>query len=130
MTAFLEYIYREIGWEKVKITSFGKAVEERIFKDSFGRKWPVRTWNISKKSAIKIFTGYFKENDMVIWDVKGLIFGEDINSNTSVGIFRKEKPAPELNDSFQREWNNIKKFILVLKLGPWLIYFPMKEREI
>lgn len=38
------YLYRGIGGEKIKITSFGKASEERIFKDSFGRRWLVRTW--------------------------------------------------------------------------------------
>ncbi len=38
------YIPRQIGTEKIKITSLGKAHEEYPFIDSYGRKWLERTW--------------------------------------------------------------------------------------
>jgi len=38
------YLYREIGSEKIKITSMGKAHEDSSYTDSYGRKWLVRTW--------------------------------------------------------------------------------------
>src|SRR3989338_3985130 len=38
------YLYREIGTEKIKITSFGKAQEENTLTDAYGRKWLIRTW--------------------------------------------------------------------------------------
>lgn len=35
---------REIGPDKIRIVSMGKAVEERSHVDAYGRKWQVRTW--------------------------------------------------------------------------------------
>lgn len=39
-------LYRTIGTENIKITSMGKAIEESVHTDRFGRKWLVRLWNI------------------------------------------------------------------------------------
>lgn len=39
-------LYRTVASEKVKVTSFGKAVEEYTHTDLYGRKWLVRVWNI------------------------------------------------------------------------------------
>lgn len=49
------YFFRKIGPEKVKIISFGKAHEEYVFTDSWGRKWLVRTW-LMEYSDEKILT--------------------------------------------------------------------------
>ncbi len=38
------YFSREVGSEKVKVVSLGKAYEDSVFVDSYGRKWMVRTW--------------------------------------------------------------------------------------
>ncbi len=37
---------RNIGSDSVRINSLGKAVEEYTYKDSYGRKWMVKVWNI------------------------------------------------------------------------------------
>lgn len=37
-------LYREIGSQKIRITSMGKATQERQHTDSYGRKWIIRTW--------------------------------------------------------------------------------------
>ncbi len=37
-------LHRNIGSEKIKITSFGNSYEDYIFNDSYGRKWFVKTW--------------------------------------------------------------------------------------
>jgi len=39
-------LFRDVGSEKVKITSLGKAVQEYARTDHYGRKWLVRLWNI------------------------------------------------------------------------------------
>lgn len=39
-------VTRQIGIDKVKITSFGKARRESIFTDPYDRKWLVRTWTL------------------------------------------------------------------------------------
>lgn len=85
--------------------SYGKEFNYKSKRFSFS--YSDEIMNISKKSDLKVLTGYFKEKDKVIWDVKGIIVGEDINRNTAIGIFRKERPVPELNDSFQSEWESI-----------------------
>jgi len=36
---------RQVGPDKIKITSLGKAEHESIFTDKYGRKWLVRYWN-------------------------------------------------------------------------------------
>jgi hypothetical protein len=38
------YVYREIGAEKIKIVSMGKAHDNDMFVDAYGRKWTIRTW--------------------------------------------------------------------------------------
>lgn len=37
-------LHREVGSEQIKVTSLGKASEERIFVDSYQRRWQVRVW--------------------------------------------------------------------------------------
>lgn len=39
-------LYRTMGAEKIRIISMGKAVEEYVHTDAYGRKWLVRIWNI------------------------------------------------------------------------------------
>ncbi len=39
-------LHRTVGTERVKITSMGKAREEYVHTDHYGRKWLVRLWNI------------------------------------------------------------------------------------
>lgn len=39
-------LYRTIGAEKIRIVSMGKAAEEYVHTDAYGRKWLVRIWNI------------------------------------------------------------------------------------
>lgn len=40
------YLYRQIGPEKIKITSLGKAQKEERFLDRYGRVWFINTWPI------------------------------------------------------------------------------------
>lgn len=39
-------VQRRVGPENVRVVSFGKAREEKIHTDSYGRKWQVRRWPI------------------------------------------------------------------------------------
>lgn len=40
------YLSRQIGSEKVRITSLGKASETDVFTDSYGRIWQIKCWNL------------------------------------------------------------------------------------
>lgn len=39
-------LYRTVASEKIRITSLGKAAQEYVHTDHYGRKWQVRIWNI------------------------------------------------------------------------------------
>jgi hypothetical protein len=41
-------LYRTIGAEGIRIVSMGKAAEESVHVDAYGRKWLVRIWNIEE----------------------------------------------------------------------------------
>lgn len=40
------YLSRQVGSEKIRITSLGKAAETGVFTDSYGRIWQVGCWNL------------------------------------------------------------------------------------
>ncbi len=202
------YVYREIGSEKVKITSMGKAHEEYLFTDSYGRKWTVRSWlseyndrkfvvfslpvpggciamlrvdqtgsvnsghipdlkaltdfiylsyygtfkewreflalkkllpsafstidirmengklfrydsprfsasygpelmSITDKSDLKLRFSYYNDRGKIVWDVDGIILGEDKHTKVSYSIFRNAKPPKELPDKFQSSWEDV-----------------------
>ncbi len=201
------YGYREIGSEKVKIVSMGKAHEENRYTDSYGRKWTIRTWkqeysdqvfavfsmpvpggsismlrvdntgsvydshipdlkalcdfiylsyygsfkewkellalqdllpsafsslririengktftfnskrfsasygadlmNITDSSDLNLRFGYFKDGTKVVWDIGGIVAGEDKNNKNCFTVFRLAMPPRELPDSFQSNWKN------------------------
>jgi serine protease Do len=45
-------INREVGPEKVRITSLGKADSETVHTDAYGRKWLVKTWPIPYNDTV------------------------------------------------------------------------------
>jgi len=201
------YGYREIGSEKVKIVSMGKAHEEHRYTDSFGRKWTIRTWkqeysdqvfavfslpvpggciamlrvgntgavydshipdlkvlcdfiylsyygsfkewkellalqdmlpaafsglqiriengktftfnsrrfsasygqdlmNITDSSDLNLRFSYFQDGAKVVWDIDGIVVGEDKNNKICFTVFRLAMPPRELPDSFQSNWKN------------------------
>ncbi len=201
------YGYREIGSEKVKIVSMGKAHEEHRYTDSYGRKWTIRTWqqeysdqvfavfslpvpggciamlrvgntgsvydshipdlkvlcdfiylsyygsfkewkelfalkdmlpavfsglqlriengktftfnsrrfsasygpdlmNITDNSDLNLRFSYFQDGAKVVWDIDGLVVGEDKNNKICFTVFRLAMPPRELPDSFQSNWKN------------------------
>ncbi|MGE5172846.1 MAG: S1 family peptidase [Betaproteobacteria bacterium] len=202
------YVYREVGSEKVKIISMGKAQEDYLYTDAFGRKWTVRTWrseyndrkfvifslpvpggciamlrvdqtgsvnsghipdlkvltdfiylsyygtfkewreflalksllpsvfstidiriengkqfrynsprlsaslgpelmSITDKSDLKLRFSYYRDRGKTVWDVDGIIIGEDKHTNVSYSIFRNARPPKELPDKFQSGWEDV-----------------------
>lgn len=47
-------VQRRVGPESVRVISFGKAREEAIHTDAYGRKWQVRTWPIEYNDTTAI----------------------------------------------------------------------------
>ncbi|MEJ2192198.1 MAG: serine protease [Nitrospirota bacterium] len=201
------YFYRQVGSEKVKVTSLGEADQDYTYTDSYGRRWMVRTWpieysdekiiifslpvpggciamvkegqsglvdvgyladmkvltdfvyvsyygtyeewkeflamkdmlpeifstmdisiekdslrfssrrlsfthtpemmSLTERSDLNLLFSYFKEGKKVVWDVGGVVVGEDKNNKTFFGIYRKNKPGDGLRDSYQNEWERI-----------------------
>ncbi len=201
------YVYREIGSEKIKIVSMGKAEEEQAYTDSYGRKWTIRTWKqefndqafavfslpvpggciamvradrtgsvmsghipdlkvltdfifasyygtfkewkellalkdmlpgvfsgiriqiesgklftfnskrfsvsygpdqmkITDTSDLNLQFAYFRDRGKVVWDVDGIVIGEDKSNKNSYSVFRLTRPPKELPDSYQNFWTN------------------------
>lgn len=199
---------REIGNEKIKVISLGRASEEYDFVDTWGRAWQVRTWlieysdvkvvtftlpvpggcicilrsgqtghvdaglipdlkalvnfihlsyygsfeqwqeflqlkdrlpkiftkinltfeygnkfiyssqrlhfsstpeimTITGKSDLHLVFGYFQDGENVVWDVAGIVVGEDVNTTTNFNIVRESRPPTELNDSYQSDWSKM-----------------------
>jgi len=204
------YFTRDIGGEKIKIVSLGKAQEEYTFVDSWKRKWLVRSWPleyademvvtfslpvpggcisivktgqtgqvnvgkipdlkvladfvhlsyygtfeqwqeflqqkellpdafadidltfdydrkfnykskrlsfsstpeimaIAKNSDLQLLFGFFRDGNKVVWDVEGVVVGEDKNTSTNFNIIREMRPPRELNDSYQSDWEKMVK---------------------
>ncbi len=204
------YFYREIGGEKIKVVSLGKAQEEYTFVDAWKRKWLVRSWlleyddekvvtfslpvpggcisivktgqtglvdvgkipdlkvladfvhlsyygtfeqwqeflqqkellpdafssidltfdyggkftykskrlsfsstpeimTIAKTSDLQLLFGFFRDGDKVVWDVEGVVVGEDKNTSTNFNIVRETRPPRELNDAYRSDWENMVK---------------------
>jgi len=45
---------RSVGREDVRINSLGKAREESLYTDAFGRKWQLRFWNVEYQDSVVI----------------------------------------------------------------------------
>ncbi len=202
------YIYREIGSEKVKIVSMGKAHEEYPFTDSYGRIWTVRTWrqeyndrmfvvfslpvpggciamvrvdqtgdvtsahipdlkvltdfiylsyygtfkewreflalkdklpsifstldiqiengkrfrfasrrfsasygpelmSVTDNSDLTLRFSYFRDRRKTVWDVDGIVIGDDKHNKICYTVFRFAKPPKELPDKFQSGWEDV-----------------------
>lgn len=61
---------------------------------------------IHENSLLRLSFNFFKEKDKTIWDVSAVSAGEDKNRNTFVAVGRKIKPAKELGEVFQRDWED------------------------
>ncbi|MHB8844833.1 MAG: S1 family peptidase [Nitrospirota bacterium] len=202
------YVYRQIGAEKIKIVSMGKAHDNEPFVDAFGRKWTIRTWKheyndrmfvvfslpvpggcvamlrvdetgsvydshipdlktladfsylsyygtfgewkellaqkdslpsifssitlqikndrlfsfnsrsftasygpdlmqITDTSDLNLRFSYFMDRGTVVWDIDGIVIGDDKNNRTSYSIFRLARPPQDLPDTFQSNWKNV-----------------------
>ena len=202
------YVYRQIGEEKIKIVSMGKAQEDYPFTDAYGRKWTVRTWkheysdqlfvvfslpvpggcvamvraddtgavlsshipdlrtlanfiylsyygtlgewkellalrdalpsvfssidlrsvydrsssfssprftasygadlmHITDKSDLNLRFSYYRDKGKVVWDIDGIVIGDDKSNNISYSVFRYAMPPKDLPDSFQSNWKNV-----------------------
>ncbi len=201
-------VYRQIGEEKVKIVSMGKAQEEYPFTDAYGRKWTVRTWKqeyndrmyvvfslpvpggcvsmlrvddtgsvlgshildlrtladfiylsyygtlgewkellamrtilpaafsaidlkiefdhsftfasprftasygadlmqVTDKSDLNLRFSFFEDRGKVVWDIDGIVMGDDKSNNISYSVFRYAMPPKDLPDSFQSNWKDV-----------------------
>jgi hypothetical protein len=202
------YVYRQIGAEKIKIVSMGKAHDEYPFSDAYGRKWTIRTWkqeyndrmlvvfslpvpggcvamlriddtgsvyashipdlktladfaylsyygtfgewkelialkdllpsafssidlkiendrtfsfmsrrfsasygpelmHITDKSDLNVRFSYFLDKGKVVWDIDGIVIGDDKSNKISYSVFRNARPPRDLPDSFQSNWKDM-----------------------
>lgn len=62
---------------------------------------------ITKNSDLQLKFSYFKEKGKTVWDVAGLIIGDDKNSQSYVTISRSMRPPESLADKDRQDWDNI-----------------------
>jgi serine protease Do len=202
------YVYREIGSEKIKIVSMGKAHAEYPFTDAYGRKWTVRTWrqeyndrtfvifslpvpggciamlrvdetgavnrghipdlkvltdfiylsyygtfgewreflalkdmlpsvfstmdiriennklfrfssprfsasygtelmSVTDKSDLNLRFSYYRDRGRTVWDIDGIVIGDNKHNKICYSVFRFAKPPKELPDKFQSGWEDV-----------------------
>jgi serine protease Do len=202
------YLYREVGSEKIKIVSMGKAHAEYPFTDSYGRKWTVRTWrqeyndrtfvifslpvpggciamlrvdetgavnsghipdlkvltdfiylsyygtfrewreflalkdmlpsvfstmdiriennklfrfnsprfsasygtelmSVTDKSDLSLRFSYYRDRGKTVWDIDGIVIGDDKHNKICYSVFRVAKPPKELPDKYQSGWEDV-----------------------
>lgn len=201
-------LYRDVQAERIKITSLGKAQEDYIHTDSYGRKWMVRSWlmefddlklmsfslpvpggfvsilnvgqtgfidnallpdiklytdfiylsyygtlkqwtnylknkkilpaaladldlsvdynkkihlktkrvdiessqenmDITPKSYLTLKFSFFKDQGKVVWDIGGIVLGEDKNNGNHLNLTRVVRPAKDLSDSYKSTWMDV-----------------------
>jgi serine protease Do len=47
-------LYRQVGSEKIKITSLGRPTQDTTFSDRWGRSWQVRTWPMDFQNGLLV----------------------------------------------------------------------------
>jgi serine protease Do len=62
---------------------------------------------ISDDSDLELLFSYFKDGDKTVWDVRGIVVGEDKNNSTYFGIYRENRPLASLRDTYKSEWDSI-----------------------
>jgi serine protease Do len=63
--------------------------------------------NISENSDLHLSFGFFREGSQVVWDLKEVSVGEDINTVTNYKLTRYTKPANELSDKTKSNWKKL-----------------------
>ncbi|HEX9019689.1 MAG TPA: hypothetical protein VF903_00350, partial [Nitrospirota bacterium] len=63
--------------------------------------------NITDNSDLNLRFSFFQEGAKVVWDIDGIVIGDDKNNKISYNVFRLAKPPKELPDSFQSNWKNV-----------------------
>ncbi|HEU0265056.1 MAG TPA: trypsin-like peptidase domain-containing protein [Geobacterales bacterium] len=62
---------------------------------------------ISERSDLQLLFSFFPRQGKVVWDVAGVVAGEDKATITSFAIHRKPAPPAELPDTAQTDWQNL-----------------------
>lgn len=62
---------------------------------------------ISDESDLELLFSYFKDGDKTVWDVRGIIVGEDRDNDTYFGIYRDNRPLASLRDTYKSDWDDI-----------------------
>jgi serine protease Do len=62
---------------------------------------------ISDESDLELLFSYFNDGGKTVWDVRGIIVGEDKNNSTYFGIYRENRPLASLRDTYKSDWDNI-----------------------
>ncbi len=63
--------------------------------------------HITEKSDLKLKFSYFQENGKIVWDVNQVIAGDSKDTSTFFTVVRYMKPAKQLDDKFQSNWEKI-----------------------
>ena len=62
---------------------------------------------ITRNSDLQLKVSYFKENGKSVWDVAGVVVGEDKNSQIYFSVSRNLRPPEDLSDKDRKDWEDI-----------------------
>jgi len=62
---------------------------------------------ITRNSDLQLKFSYFNENGKNVWDVAGVVVGEDRNGQTSFAVSRNIRPPEDLSDKDRKDWEDI-----------------------
>ena len=63
--------------------------------------------HITDKSDLNLRFSYYRDKGKVVWDIDGIVIGDDKSNNISYSVFRYAMPPKDLPDSFQSNWKNV-----------------------
>ncbi|KPJ86785.1 MAG: hypothetical protein AMS17_10910 [Spirochaetes bacterium DG_61] len=66
-------------------------------------------FEISEESDLSLEFTFFQENNEVVWDIGGIIFGEDKDNYNYFSIYKNLRPEEGLNDSYFSDWEKLSK---------------------
>ncbi len=64
-------------------------------------------FELTARSDMKLYTDFFRKQGKVVWDLAGILIGEDKNNENYFIVSRTARPLAELDDEYQSSWRKI-----------------------
>lgn len=65
--------------------------------------------SVTDKSDLSLRFTFFKDGESTVWDLDGIVIGDDQHNKISYSVYRYTKPPEELPDKVQSAWEDVAK---------------------